>query len=243
MVMGEPSFWGVAGKPISHSPTPLLFSIVAEILGVEQAEKVYIEASDMGDFLDKTSEMQGDLWVSCTSPLKHLAPESLDVSGPEGVGAVNQLMRSGGQWFGCNTDGRGFVRACRHIGIDPKGSTLRMRGGGSAARSIAQAWSSEGGYLIPVTGRRALTRGTWYPNILDSGHANIAVDLDAAPAGGQSLEMDADTQVSVSYSSGESNEEFAVIMLVAQHLEAWRTLFAPSRASEIPDLEEVLSRL
>ena len=137
----------------------------------------------------------------------------------------------------------GFVRDCRHIGIDPKDSTLRMRGGGSAARSIAQAWSSEGGYLIPVTGRRALTRGTWHHNILDSGHANIAVDLDAAPAGGQSLEMDADTQVSVSYSSGESNEEFAVIMLVAQHLEAWRKLFAPSRASEIPDLEEVLSRL
>ena len=74
MAMGGPSFWGVAGKPISHSPTPLLFSIVAEFLGVDQADKVYIEASDMEEFLDNTSEIHGDLWVSCTSPLKHLAP-------------------------------------------------------------------------------------------------------------------------------------------------------------------------
>ena len=243
MAMGGPSFWGVAGKPIPHSPTPLLFSIVADFLGADQADKVYIEASDMEEFLDNTSEMHGDLWVSCTSPLKHLAPNRLGVSGPECVGAINQLMRSGGHWSGDNTDGRGFVRACRHIGVEPRDSTLMMRGGGSAARSIAHAWSSEGGDLIPVIGRRALPSGPWDSNILESGEANIAVDLDAAPAGGESLEMDADIQVSVSYSEGESPEEFAVIMLAAQHLEAWRTLFAPSRDSELPDLGEVLSRL
>ena len=94
-----------------------------------------------------------------------------------------------------------------------------------------------------MTGRRALPSGPWDSNILESGDANIAVDLDAAPAGGESLEMNADIQVSVSYSEGESPEEFAVIMLAAQHLEAWSTLFAPSRDSALPDLGEVLSRL
>jgi hypothetical protein len=137
----------------------------------------------------------------------------------------------------------GFVSACRHIGVEPSVATLRIRGGGSAARSIAAAWSSEGGSIIPETGRRILSSGPWDGRILENGQANLAVDLDAPPAGGESADLEGDLQVTVSYAEGASNDEFAVIMLAAQHLHAWETLFAPSRRDDLPNLTEFLSRL
>ena len=176
--MVGPGSWGIAGNPISHSPTPRMFSIVGEYLGME-ANQVYIQASSIEDFVAKTSPIKGDIWVSCTSPLKHSAPSGLGIKSPKGVDAVNQMMRAGGSWSGTNTDGLGFVSACRHIGVDPSITTLRIRGGGSAARSIAAAWSSEGGSIIPERGRRPLTSGPWDGKILESGNADIAVDLDA----------------------------------------------------------------
>lgn len=240
--MVGPGFWGIAGNPISHSPTPRMFSIVGEYLGIE-AHQIYIESSSIEDFMDKASQIKDDIWVSCTSPLKHSAPSGLGVKSPGGVGAVNQLMRSGGYWSGANTDGLGFVSACRHIGVDPSIATLRIRGGGSAARSIAAVWSSEGGSIIPETGRRTLSSGPWDDRILEFGQADLAVDLDASPAGGESTDLEGDMQVSVSYAKGASADEFAVMMLAAQHLHAWKTLFAPSRENDLPNLTEFLSRL
>ena len=42
--------------------------------------------------------LSGDLWLSCTAPLKHSPHSRLGVQGPVGVNAINQLMRSNGVW-------------------------------------------------------------------------------------------------------------------------------------------------
>ena len=240
--MDGPECWGIAGKPISHSPTPQMFSIVGEYMGLE-SNQIYIESSDIGDFLTQVSEIKGDIWISCTSPLKHSAPSALGIKSPEGVFALNQLMRSGGIWSGVNTDGLGFVSACRHVGVDPAKAILRIRGGGSAARSIAAAWSSEGGSIIPEIGRRPLLKGPWDGSVLDTGQADVAVDLDASPAGGESVDLDGEVQFSLSYAENASKDEFAIIMLAAQHLQAWQELYSPSKVDELPNLEEFLSML
>ena len=211
-------------------------------MGLE-SNQIYIESSDIGDFLTQVSEIKGDIWISCTSPLKHSAPSALGIKSPEGVFALNQLMRSGGIWSGVNTDGLGFVSACRHVGVDPAKSTLRIRGGGSAARSIAAAWSSEGGSIIPEIGRRPLLKGPWDGSVLDTGQADVAVDLDASPAGGESVDLDGEVQFSLSYAENASKDEFAIIMLAAQHLQAWQELYSPSKVDELPNLEEFLSML
>ena len=241
--MDAPAYWGVAGYPISHSITPKLFSIVGGAMGLVQAEQIFVESSSEGEFYSKVEKLDGDLWLSCTSPLKHSPYSRLGLQRPQGVNAINQLMRSNGVWKGASTDGSGFISACRHIGIEPSGSILRMRGGGSAARSIAAAWSSEGGSIIPEIGRRKLVRGPWDSSILESGNADISIDLDSAPAGGQSIDLESDMQVSISYNESSSKEDFAIIMLAAQHLEAWHSLFASKAEKKIPSLEDVLSHL
>ena len=240
--MNGPAYWGIAGYPISHSLTPRLFELVGAKLGLT-AQSVYIEADSMDEFETNLNNLQGDIWLSCTAPLKHSPQARLAVSGPEGVNAINQLKLQNGNWTGTSTDGVGFVAACRHIGVEPNGSILRMRGGGSAARAIAAAWAAEGGLIIPVEGRRPLISGPWDSAIISDGEADLAIDLDAAAGGGESAELSAKRQVSISYGEEASKNDFAVIMVAAQHLEAWKRIFAPERIEEIPNLGYVLNQL
>ena len=240
--MNGPAYWGIAGYPISHSLTPKLFEIVGAELGLK-AQSVYLEADSMDEFEANLENLQGDIWLSCTAPLKHSPQARLAVSGPEGVNAINQLKRTNGVWSGTCTDGVGFVAACRHIGVEPNESILRMRGGGSAARAIAAAWAEEGGSVIPIEGRRPLIGGPWDSAIISDGEADLAIDLDAAAGGGESAELSAKQQVSISYGEDATVDDFAVIMVAAQHLEAWKRLFAPEIREEIPSLDDLLARL
>ena len=240
--MNGPAYWGIAGYPISHSLTPRLFELVGAKLGLT-AQSVYIEADSMDEFEKNLNNLQGDIWLSCTAPLKHSPQARLAVSGPEGVNAINQLKLQNGKWTGTSTDGVGFVAACRYTGVEPNGSILRMRGGGSAARAIAAAWAAEGGLIIPVEGRRPLISGPWDSAIISDGEADLAIDLDAAAGGGESAELSAKRQVSISYGEEASKNDFAVIMVAAQHLEAWKRIFAPERIEEIPSLGYVLNQL
>ena len=118
-----------------------------------------------------------------------------------------------------------------------------MRGGGSAARAIAAAWAEEGGSIIPLEGRRELVGGPWDSAIISEGEADLAIDLDAAAGGGESAGLYAKQQVSISYGEGATADDFAVIMVAAQHLEAWKRLFAPENSEEFPSLDEVLVQL
>lgn len=240
--MNGPAYWGIAGYPISHSLTPRLFELVGAKLGLT-AQSVYIEADSMDEFEKNLNNLQGDIWLSCTAPLKHSPQARLAVSGPEGVNAINQLKLQNGKWTGTSTDGVGFVAACRYTGVEPNGSILRMRGGGSAARAIAAAWAAEGGSIISVEGRRPLVSGPWDSAIISDGEAALAIDLDAAAGGGESAELPAKQQVSISYGEEASKNDFAVIMVAAQHLEAWKRIFAPERIEEIPNLGYVLNQL
>ena len=240
--MNGPAYWGIAGYPISHSLTPRLFELVGAKLGLT-AQSVYIEADSMDEFEKNLNNLQGDIWLSCTAPLKHSPQARLAVSGPEGVNAINQLKLQNGKWTGTSTDGVGFVAACRYTGVEPNGSILRMRGGGSAARAIAAAWAAEGGSIISVEGRRPLISGPWDSAIISDGEADLAIDLDAAAGGGESAELSAKQQVSISYGEEASKNDFAVIMVAAQHLEAWKRIFAPERIEEIPSLDYILNQL
>ena len=96
--MTGPAYWGIAGHPISHSLTPRLFELVGNHLGMEGAEQVYIDAGGIEEFLEKVGSLEGEVWLSCTAPLKPSPLERMGVSGPDGVNAINQLRRVEGGW-------------------------------------------------------------------------------------------------------------------------------------------------
>ena len=242
--MDNPSFWGVAGYPISHSLTPRLFGIVGSALGFGDVKAVSLEARSAEDFLERASELDGDLWISCTSPLKNSVCKKLGIEVLAGLEAVNQVRRVAGQWEGVNTDGEGFVIACRHIGLNPEGRTLEIKGGGSTARSMALSWTECGGKLSLLQGRRVLSDGPWMKSIAGEGVVpDVSIDTDIPPGHELAMEDSQMRRLSISYGKSSSYDDFAVVMLVAQHLEAWKALFTPDRIDRLPSLEEVLHLL
>jgi len=223
--------------------TPRLFNIVGNALEIDEVKNVFLEANNSEEFKRNIEQLDGDLWISITSPLKHIVGELLGISNQEEINSINQLMRTNGIWYGINTDGYGFIEAAKYIGINPSKSILKIRGGGSTARSIAAAWSESGGEIIPVNGRRKLVSGPWDISIIESGEADISVDLDTNPGGDDSRMIKERKNVSISYNEYSKIDDFAVIMLAAQHLEAWKRFFLYENIEELPPLSYILERL
>ena len=97
--------------------------------------------------------------------------------------------------------------------------------------------------IISVEGRRSLVSGPWDSAIDSQGEADLSIDLDAIAGGGDSERLDADKQVSISYGENWKIDDFAVIMVAAQHLEAWKKLFSPNKIDQLPSLVELLELL
>ena len=55
--------------------------------------------------------------------------------------------------------------------------------------------------------------------------------------------MDSKNEVNISYKEDYRIDDFAIIMLAAQHLEAWRNFYLPSRKNDLPSLENILQEL
>ena len=92
-------------------------------------------------------------------------------------------------------------------------------------------------------GRRNLVDGPWNDAIVKEGNADIAIDLDAFAGGGGSEKLTAKKQVSISYGENWKIDDFAIIMVAAQHLEAWKKLFSPNNIAQLPSLVELLKLL
>ena len=274
--MRVPDHWGIIGFPISHSLTPRLFEIVGKYVGIEGSNNLSIETQNIEDFITNSLPIlneydeEATIWLSCTTPMKHeirfLCDHIFDEPrGPNGElidgWPINQLMKLGKIWYGTNTDGSGFVAAIEHIGIKVKGTILKIKGGGSTAISIATAWSASGGKIIPVEGRRKLinqdtAHDSWKPwrnSIIEDCYADLAIDVDVINPTKKKIERwtDAKRFLSITYNEKSSIDDFGVIMVSAQHLEAWKGIFTKKNSSwtksnsevKLPTLSQILELL
>ena len=240
--MSTPSVWGVAGSPVDHSVTPMLFDLVGRSLGIASNSTITIDTENIDDVISFIQSHDGDAWISCTSPLKHSLHQKFPLKS-RGSSSLNQIARIGGSMAVRDTDGAGFLEACWGLGITPSDHSLMIRGGGSTARSISLAWTRKGGYIVPVEGRRPLPDGPWSTNVLIQERADVGIDLDADPGRRKATKMPTEVKLSVSYDVNWNADDFAIRMLAAQHLDAWRYLFAPNLSDQLPTVENLLIAL
>lgn len=145
----ETQLYGVLGRPLAHSLSPLIHNVAFAARGLN-ALYLPLEAADIDDFLEfhASCPVQG---VSVTIPYKEAArtvAQSLSVEANE-TGAVNTLVRQKAGWHGENTDVDGFMRPLRrHLRVG------RMRvvvlGAGGAARSVVQGLRAQGAAVCIV---------------------------------------------------------------------------------------------
>ncbi|MBL72521.1 MAG: hypothetical protein CMB41_05135 [Euryarchaeota archaeon] len=187
-------------------------------------------------------------WLSLTSPLKHLIGDWDCVDDAHALLSVNALRLQGDQVRSAGTDGAGVLAVARLAGCGPNGGAiLRMRGGGGAARSVAHAWVNAGGRVHLIEGRRPLTPALPESALAGSAEqAALGIDFD-----GEGGALNASKHLIPAYQNkavhAEGSLDETLIdgrwMLVAQHLEAWRILWAPELQAMLPSIPDLMEDL
>jgi 3-dehydroquinate dehydratase/shikimate dehydrogenase len=133
------ALYGVVGRPVMHSLSPVMHNAAFEAAGVD-AVYVPLAAADFDDFLNFAAEM-GIVGASVTAPFKMdaLAHASTPDAASQRVGSVNTLRRSPNGWEATNTDVDGFLAPLQANGIDLRGRRVTVLGAGGAARAVVAA--------------------------------------------------------------------------------------------------------
>lgn len=135
--------YGVAGRPVGHSLSPVLHNAVYAALGLD-AVYVPLEAADVDDLL-AAADALGVRGLSVTAPFKEEALARASSAGPQAraIGAANTLTREGSGWAASNTDMEGLLVPLR-ARVDLRGVRVTVLGAGGAARAAVAGLAGEG---------------------------------------------------------------------------------------------------
>ena len=132
----------VAGHPIGHSRSPLLFTRLFERYGLPYAYG-RIDSADPVAVLGLAArlDVRG---LSVTLPLKEAMLSYCDTLSPDAaaIGALNTVVRCGGRAHGSNTDWLGIRAPLVHL--DGRGDRAVVLGAGGAAAAAVYALGSLG---------------------------------------------------------------------------------------------------
>lgn len=142
-VSSQARVYGVSGRPIGHSLSPVLHNAA---LAARAIDAVYVpfEAADIDDLLE-AAEALGVQGLSVTAPFKHdaLARAIEADEATVRIGAANTLTRGPGGWLATNTDVEGFLAPLR-ARRDVRGARVAVLGAGGAARAVVSGLAASG---------------------------------------------------------------------------------------------------
>jgi len=246
--------WGYAGA----LPSPPDWDLVGSPLGKFRANTLLDRAVNVSmDYLEGDSRLpdatlaktestsqrfdDDEVWLSLTSPLKHqLSAAAVKcVDNAMEIRSVNTLRWDGISWWAASSDGPGMCMVANAFGYDFE-NVLGITGGGGTARSVAAAWSANGGKVKQVGGKRLLDDdGPW--NLCDEEPKFcINFDDDGGDLSVRYQKMEGDFESRIDYLSKNADGRW---LLCAQHLHSWANLWAPKYSEHLPSLSLLLTRL
>lgn len=148
----DAALYGVVGRPIGHSRSPLLHNAAFAALGLNAAY-LPLEAADAGDFVAFARGL-GLHGASITAPFKRDLMAAMDEIDPLAArtGAVNTLVVRDGRWIGTNTDIEGFLAPLANR-LRLPGLRATVLGAGGAARGVAVGLLDRGA-RVTIAARR-----------------------------------------------------------------------------------------
>jgi len=139
---GETSLVGLIGHPVSHSLSPQMHNASFAALGLNY---VYVPLDVPPEELEagvRGLRALGFRGFNVTMPHKERVCALVDRLDEAAriSGAVNTVaVEEDGSLLGMNTDGSGFLLACREAGVEPSGRVALVAGAGGAAAAVAVA--------------------------------------------------------------------------------------------------------
>lgn len=185
------------GQPIAENPTQAMVEAAYRHHGLDwRYLTVEVGVDGLGDAV-RGARAMGFAGFNCTLPHKVAVIEHLDALGEsaELMGAVNCVVRRGGQLVGENTDGKGFVESLRGL-CDPAGKRLLLFGAGGAARAISVELALAGVSHVSVV-NRGRERGEELVRLL---REKVGIEAEFVPWEGE-LRVPAGTDVVVNATS------------------------------------------
>ena len=155
MLSGTTRLLGIIGHPVEHSLSPRMHNTA---FAHDGADYVYI-AMDVGpDRLPAAVEglqALGFVGFNVTMPHKEAVLPLVDELDETArlAGAVNTVVIEEGKLRGLNTDGSGFVEACKEAGVSLSEKRVLILGAGGAAAAIAVASLREGASRLYIVNR------------------------------------------------------------------------------------------
>ncbi|MCY7009007.1 shikimate dehydrogenase [Fusobacterium simiae] len=130
--------FGLLGKKLSHSLSPLLHNTFFEDFGIEAEYRLYeIAENRINNFKNYMLEncVEG---VNITVPYKKIFLDKLDYISDEAkeIGAINLLYVKDSKFYGDNTDYYGFKYTLIKNQIDVKNKKIAIVGKGGASASV-----------------------------------------------------------------------------------------------------------
>ncbi len=154
-----PARLAVIGDPVGHSRSPQMHNPALTACGIEaQYIRVQVPAGRVAEAFGRFRDA-GFIGVNITIPHKFEALAAVDHADAlaQQLGAVNTLAIRGGDMFGYNTDGPGFLRSVRAaFNADLRDLRVLILGaGGGAGRAVAVQCALEGCWRLVLMNRTA----------------------------------------------------------------------------------------
>jgi shikimate dehydrogenase len=147
--------YAVVGDPIEHSLSPVIFSTLFKIYGMDaDYTRIHMKASDIGSLREQF--FRGALsGVNLTMPHKRSVIPFLDETEDFArlCGSVNTVCLRDGRLMGFSTDAEGFFHSLDEAGIGYKGRDMLLLGAGGAARSLAAGAARFGVKSLTIASR------------------------------------------------------------------------------------------
>lgn len=145
---------GSFAMPAAENPTVVMIEAAYRQLGLNwRYVNCEVHPDQLGDAV-RGARAMGWRGFNCSIPHKVAVIEHLDGLGDSAriIGAVNTVVRRGGELIGENTDGQGFVQSLRQV-VDPAGKGAVVFGAGGAARAVAVELALAGAAHICIVNR------------------------------------------------------------------------------------------
>ena len=153
---GHTGLLALIGTPIGHSGSPAMYNYCFDRLGLNYCYLcLETQKEDTGRAIEAL-RMFGVRGFNVTMPCKTEAVQYMDELSrcARLIGATNTVVNENGKLVGHNTDGFGWVRACREQGVDVTGKRMTICGSGGAATSIEVSAALSGMAEIDIFARK-----------------------------------------------------------------------------------------
>jgi shikimate dehydrogenase len=159
---------GCFATPVAENPTVAMMEAAFRRHGMNARYiNCEVQPESLGDAA-RGARAMGWRGFNCSLPHKVAIIDHLDSLGTSAatIGAVNCVVRRGGEWVGENTDGVGFMESLRTL-VDVAGKSLVVFGAGGAARAIAVEAALAGARRITIV-NRTLARGAELTELINA---------------------------------------------------------------------------